>query len=101
MIKHYSVMAGLTDRYNYSEFIAACRAANMEQLPFGEYSAKVVMLDYAVAVNPTLDPLNAYLQEIAANGGSLALPKYLLAISPTPQTLPPADCGNCGGGTVI
>lgn len=100
MIKHYEIISKMTNVFDYSEFIHSCKKENIPQLTWTEYASKVNMLQYAMHMNPTMEPLEAYILEVKNNNNTVGIPKYVYI--PTKeqviQTQQTSTC--CGGGKV-
>ena len=86
MTHRLSIILSLKNKYDYAEFVAACRAANIAQLEWPEYAAKVTTLEYAIDMFPELQPFDAYMKQLENNGWMLGVPL---------QQIP---CSSCGGG---
>lgn len=95
------LVLSLEDKYNYSEFISSCKKNNVAQIMWTEYASNVTMLDYAMAMNPDMHPLDAYYKEIQDNNNMLTIPKYVeLDNGTVTTTYQTSGCGSCGGGQV-
>lgn len=93
MLTRVPIILALSNKYDYAEFVSACKTADVWQWSWPEYATKVTMLEYAMQMNPDLEPLEAYKLEISNNNGSTSIPRYQTKVVTT-------DCSTCGGGRV-
>jgi len=87
------------NRFDYSEFLEACKIAGCEAQHIFEFAQRVGVLQCAMTLYPELEPHQAH-SKFLEEHQFVMVP----SLTPTPpddgSPTPPRGCGSCGGGKV-
>lgn len=94
-----NIVLSLTDKFNYSDFVAACKEVQCPSICAQLYGQKVGMVMVALNLYPTLEPKDAYLKLLADNPCDKSGYTYTSIDPSTGEDT--SGCSTCGGGKVL
>lgn len=94
--KRWQIIMSMRSRFDYAEFLSACKAANIPPMDPNEYMHKIMLLEFGLFMFPDKTPMEAYLACNDWIPGAAAAWRDALPKEPSKQQ---ESC--CGGGAVL